>query len=192
MNVVHLTMPIVIDRNYLSAMDATVEIISLDASFGCHNPMVVATVRPNSIFEASFTPNGDCVSNNELTIGIRFLLRRCDAVFCGALESTNGETWSLWHPDARPNNPLVISLGEGVGLPGALFQPEGVEDGASNLYATAANHFATLIDAVQSWHVEANVPFEGDKYGELRVRMPAGYETRGYSISHQCSLARTR
>jgi len=166
-------------KNYLAAMDASVEIVSLDPSFGCSNPMAVGSIRPNAKFEFYFSPDMDCLSSSDLSLGIRFLLRRCDDIFCGAMEATNQETWALWHPEARPEKPLTVSLGEGFGLAGALFQPYGVSDGESDLYATAANHFATLIDAVQSWHVDAGIPFEGERYGEVRVRMPAGYETRG-------------
>ena len=120
----------------------------------------------------------DCPDGNpSAEIAVMFRLKFCNEdKYCFQLDRKNEKgqrIYQKYHRDAKPWNPLIVSLGSTHDLVDEKFGGDLSHD-IGKEWAIAANHYATLVDAMHVLHDDAEIPFRFNEYGGLVVYMCSG------------------
>lgn len=143
------------DDNELAASYAEVE-----ASGDCEGTAIVGAT-------GDFEMDLDCTGDIVLTVRLRYCKETCFSV------GTEDETYALYHPDARPADPLTVGARTRYTLPDMGFRPRDSEADDPTAPALAANYFASAVDTIRTVHDSGDIPFYLDEFGELRFVYPS-------------------
>ena len=156
-------------QDYLGAHFMTVELYEVDRARGegCSPAVWVgaATVAPDGSFTARVPAADPCASESEPRFVISASTGHCDDELCFYVGRRVTTPFVLWFGRMRP-----FAAGE---LPDLVFRPKGLP--RITVEAQAANHHASLVDAIVAMHVEGGIPFRREEYGPLTVRFPSPY-----------------
>jgi hypothetical protein len=176
-------------QNWLGAWYVVADFYELDsvgpsaAHPSCERQQQLGSRTINYLGEYSFTatigddcgPDGDVIPD----IGVKFRLRFCNGDVpdlgvnlrrCFSVQNGSEQTYELWHSQASPSHPLEMSTATHT-LPDGFFQS------ADEHYSMAASHYAALVEAMQVWHIENEVPFYYEEFGEVYVEFPSSLFT---------------
>ncbi len=162
-------------QDFLGAFHMQVDVFEQDAAFSkgraCRSLEHVGrtTVASDGSFSLPVPQHDACPA--EASEGPRYVVQvstqYCEGPICVRIGRRPGRPHALWF---GLETPLVLgSAGEVANQ--LLFQPARSE--APSVEAMAANHFASLTDAVWRVHVDGGVPFGLDTFGPVDVRFPS-------------------
>ncbi len=128
-----------------------------------------ATVGPDGRFSVPVPRRDPCQREADAPPDYRVQVstRHCDPDICVELRRNWPSIYTIRFGD---DHPLVLGA-DGAPLNTLLFTPEGRP--SQNRHAFAANHFASLADALQTVHIEAQVPFRLEAFGPVQVHFPS-------------------
>lgn len=130
-----------------------------------------AAVEPDGRFLLAVPISDTCQSEDTPHYILRARTRYCDDTMCFSIGRAADEPFSLWY-GARQAVPQATN---GYDAGELLFSPR-LRD-TRNEWSRAANHYASLVDAVVTLHVRGPIPFRLAEYGPLWVRFPSWHSS---------------
>ncbi|MBI4316861.1 MAG: hypothetical protein HY675_00105 [Chloroflexi bacterium] len=162
-------------QNYLGALDVVADVYEIDSAWcGGDDLVASATVGYDGSFSATFSASDSCAfDTTDVEIGVKFRLRFCDSeTRCFSMRNEWGSTYELWWSGASSSNPIVMTKSGTRDLGSAVFQTSSKPADWDDDYSKAANHYASFVDATRAWHIDNDIPFRYDDYGELKGEFP--------------------
>lgn len=162
------------EQRFLGAWYMTVDVFERDdsvrAASGACAPLEwvgEATVGPDGRFSVAVPAADRCPGEGAPRYVLRAQAGHCAGPLCFRVGRTQAATYALWFGADRPFAPQegVVEAGD------LLFSP--AREPALNDWSAAANHYASLVEAVVVLHVEQPIPFRLEEYGPVAVRYPS-------------------
>jgi hypothetical protein len=158
-------------QRYLGAHYMVVDVYEQDRSRGpgCTPLEQVgeAAVGPDGRFHLQVPTTDRCQDDDAPHYVLRARTQYCDETLCFLIGKAADTPYALWYGarDAVPQTPEGYDAGD------LIFSPR-LRD-KRNEWSRAANHYASLVDAIVTLHVRGPIPFRLDAYGPLWVRFPS-------------------
>ena len=162
------------EQRFLGAWYMTVDVFERDdgirAARGACAPLEwvgEATVGPDGRFSIAVPVADRCPGEDEPRYVLRARTGHCVAPLCFQVGKTQAVAYELWFGAAQPFRAGTVG--------DLLFSPAG--EPARNDWSKAANHYASLVEAVVAMHVELPIPFRLEEYGPVAVRYPSPWSS---------------
>lgn len=176
--------------NYLGALDVVADFYEVDlegSGSSCSDTEHIgsATVGPDGSYSVTFSDlasldNCSSDGDNKIQLAVSFRLRFCNLADdstpdrCFSVGASKDDPYILWRSDASVENPLEIPTRRTgtYDMGTSYFQTSNSAGDPEDMYAQAANYYASLVDTTRVWHREGDVPF-GTSYGEMFLIFPS-------------------